>query len=360
MIARRGGLGPPEEEISGVTFHRVYRGIVGQVRRRGDGSGGTASEGGRGFQGRAYRIYLETCFAFYVACIAAQLIESQRLDVILERETAFGAGAMASAISGRPMVLEMIGPQYSPLSIRRCSKVLAYNDLMVPREAKAKAIFIKAAVNLNLFKPDRELARRRRRALGLNGAVTVGYVGSFLDWHGVDVLLDAAEIIKRQFVRVEFIMVGPHTAAIAESVTRRGLNDIVHLIGPVEYDCVPSYVNACDILVAPYNVRGTSRSKKGIGSPLKVLEYMACGKPAIGSDLAQVADLIDDGKNGLLFPQGDAASLASAIVTLAQNRELREEMGARATESVSERYSWLSLSKQLTTILNDVCVRPVR
>ena len=354
VISRRGRLNPKMEEIERVTFHRVYRGIIGQLRTRGTAGEGTASEGGIGLYGRAYHFYLESCFALYVACVAARMVESHGLDVIIERETAFGAGAIASKMTGRPMVLEMIGPRYSPLSMRRCSRVLAYNELMVPQKAMAKAVFVRAAVNLDLFKPNPEAGRGVRRELNLDGAVTVGYIGSFLDWHGIDDLLDAAEIINGKSGGIEFLMVGPHSDAIIESVSKRGLGDVVRLVGPVPYDKVPSFVNACDILVAPYNTLGTSRSQKGIGSPLKVLEYMACGKPSIGSDLPQVADLIEDGKTGLLFPQGDARTLASSIMALADDPHYRQQLGEQALASVRSAYSWSGLAEQIGSILEEV------
>ena len=160
VISRRGRLSQEVEEIEGVTFHRVYRGIIGPVRSRRGVSSGTASEGGSGLYGRAYHLYLESCFALYVAHVAARIIDSHGLDMIIERETAFGAGAMASKMTGRPMVLEMIGPRFSPLSMMRSSRVLAYNELMVPEDAMAKAVFIRAAVNLELFKPDQEAGRK--------------------------------------------------------------------------------------------------------------------------------------------------------------------------------------------------------
>jgi len=110
------------------------------------------------------------------------------------------------------------------------------------------------------------------------------------------------------------------------------------------------------MLVAPYNIRGTSRSGKGIGSPLKVLEYMACGKPAIGSDLPQVADLIENGKTGLLFPQGDARSLARSIMLLADDSGYRQRLGDQARAAANSAYSWSALAEQIGAILEEVRV----
>src|SRR6267378_1090110 len=107
VISRRARLSPEVEEIDGVTFHRVYRGVIGPLNSRGHADVTANSEGSSGLYGRAYHLYLETCFALYVACFAARIIDAHGLDVIIERETAFGAGAIASKMCRRPMVLEM-------------------------------------------------------------------------------------------------------------------------------------------------------------------------------------------------------------------------------------------------------------
>jgi glycosyltransferase involved in cell wall biosynthesis len=141
-------------------------------------------------------------------------------------------------------------------------------------------------------------------------------------------------------------------------VNDHGLQDMVRLIGPVPYEKVPSFVNACDIVVAPYNILHTpSRRNKGIGSPLKVLEYMACGKPAIGSDLPQVADLIQDGKTGLLFPQGNPRALASSIMALANDASYRRLLGDQGLAAVGSAYSWPTLARQVGSILDEVKFR---
>ena len=354
VISRRGNLAPEMENIDGVSVHRIYRGIISPVRRRNGVAYGTQSEGGSGFLGKAYHLYLESCFALYAAIVASRIIQTYSLDVIIERETAFGAGALASKMCNIPMVLEMIGPRYSNLSMRTCSKVFAYNERMLPRGAMEKVVFVKAAVNPGLFRPDREAGRAVRNQLALNGAFTVGYVGSFLDWHGVDDLLDAAAVIIKQSSGVKFVFVGPYTKEFTESVAKRELSDAVRVVGPVPYDQVPPYINACDILVAPYNITGTSRSTKGIGSPLKVLEYMACGKPTIGSALPQVADLVKDGMTGLLFPQGDSHSLARCIMLLANDPGMRQQLGDQALASVTGRYTWSILATEIASILDEI------
>ena len=96
--------------MMGSPFTGFFEGFSDRSGSRGPTASGTVSEGNGGLSGRAYHLYLETGFALYVACVAARFIDSYGLDVIIERETAFGAGAIASRLTGRPMVLEMIGP----------------------------------------------------------------------------------------------------------------------------------------------------------------------------------------------------------------------------------------------------------
>src|SRR5207245_2767384 len=61
-----------------------------------------------------------------------------------------------------------------------------------------------------------------------------------------------------------------------------------------------------------------------------VLEGMQAGLPVIAADAGGPAELIEHGVNGLLYPAGDREALASALVTLAGNPELRARLGAAA------------------------------
>jgi len=76
------------------------------------------------------------------------------------------------------------------------------------------------------------------------------------------------------------------------------------------------------------------------GSPTKLFEYMAMSRPVVASRLGQIADVIRDGENGILVDPGDAKALANAIVRLAENNQLREELGAMARQTVISGYTW--------------------
>jgi len=339
------------ETIRGVTFHRVYRapGGLAVFRKR-------TSIGGRGrspdsFLSRSYRFYLQTVNALRVGLKTSKLVRDFKLVGILERETAFGAGALASLFTGRPMLLEIIGPKTSPLSVRRCSHLFAYSEAMVPVGGRWKAEYVEAAVNTEIFKDDPVAARTIKAKYGLERSIVVGYVGTFQSFHGVNDLLDAAKLVRVSLPTVKLLLVGPRSAGAIAYAKKLGLQNTAVFTGPVPYEQIPALINAADILVAPYNILGSERDVQGIGSPLKVLEYMAVGKATIGSSLPQVQSMISDRTTGLIFPQGDARALADKIVSLAMNEDERIRLGTNASRTAKERYSWRHLAEKFGTAM---------
>lgn len=353
VVCRRERFQKREEEISGVVFHRVYRGLVGPLSASKPRAGSDTEA--HGAKAAIYGLYLRSVSALSAGLVASRLARVYKLQVIIERETAFGAGAIASMISHKPMILELIGPRYSRLSASVSSKILAYNEKMIPRGSADKTIFVKAAVNPDLFKPDFRSRASVRQRLGIDDSIVVGYVGTSQAWHGLDDLIRAAKILHRSDPRIKFLLVGP-MPGWARSRAELELVGSLILTGPVPYTSVANYINAADITVAPYNILKSTRRTKGIGSPLKVLEYMACGKAVVGSDLPQVTDLIDDRKNGLIFPQGSAEILAERIVELANDPSFREALGRSALEKVLREFSWNTFAIRLQAELSD-CVR---
>ena len=103
-------------------------------------------------------------------------------------------------------------------------------------------------------------------------------------------------------------MVGPYYKETEEKVSAAGIADSFIFTGPIQYEQVPKYMNAGDVLVAPYNperIESTEQVRKhGLGSPLKVFEYMAVGKPMITTDVKPISDPIEDGVTGYLVPPG--------------------------------------------------------
>ena len=75
-------------------------------------------------------------------------------------------------------------------------------------------------------------------------------------------------------------------------------------------------------------------SSRSEGLPFNIMEAMYYGLPVVASDVKGNSDLIQDGKNGFLFPYGNSSACAAQIKRLAQNRMLAQKLGEKAKLSV--------------------------
>jgi len=74
------------------------------------------------------------------------------------------------------------------------------------------------------------------------------------------------------------------------------------------------------------------------GTPVSLIEAMAAGKAVVATKVGGVADLVENGKTGLLVPSKDSDALASAVLCLLNDNNLRRCMGEKARVSVRSKY----------------------
>jgi glycosyltransferase involved in cell wall biosynthesis len=177
--------------------------------------------------------------------------------------------------------------------------------------------------------------------------VIVGFVGTFDQWHGADVLAHAFAIVSARVPHVRAIFVGDGAmfGHVVEIIERVGLADRVAFVGRVPHAEVPAYLSACDILAVPTipNPDGT----EFFGSPTKLFEYMAMGKAIVASPLGQVRDIISDGENGIWCEPGNPTSLAESIIALACDAPLRQKLGQKARADAVKYHSWSARARVL-------------
>lgn len=165
------------------------------------------------------------------------------------------------------------------------------------------------AVDIEAFTPpqyDQGLASE----LGLENKLVIGFLGSFYDYEGLDILIDALPYLKmKENAHLLLVGGGPREAALKEQVARLGLTSKVTFVGRVPQQEVGRYYSLCDILAFPRkSIRLTE-----LVTPLKPLEAMAQKKLVLASDIGGHRELISHGQTGLLFPSDDAQALAQSI-----------------------------------------------
>jgi len=80
---------------------------------------------------------------------------------------------------------------------------------------------------------------------------------------------------------------------------------------------------------------------------LVIVEALAAGTPVIATDVGDIAQIVRHGENGLLVPPRDPAALASAIQSLADDRDRLRALASRARASVLPRFSWEESGRRL-------------
>jgi glycosyltransferase involved in cell wall biosynthesis len=166
-----------------------------------------------------------------------------------------------------------------------------------------------------------------------------GYSGHFYPGRGAQMLLDLAGRLPE----VRFLLVGGEPQDIArlrEEAEAQRLNNVT-ITGFVANADLPRYQAACDLLLMPYQkqVAGSSGGDiAAVFSPLKLFEYLACGRPILSSDLPALREVLNQ-ENAVLLPGDERQTWAQAIQELQEHPGRRAQLAARARLDASH-YSW--------------------
>jgi len=207
---------------------------------------------------------------------------------------------------------------------------------------------IENGANTDLFRPvEKKIAREQ---IGFDKESNyVCFVGNLAPWQGLEYLINAAPNVLSK-VQVNFLIVGDGILRekLEKMVNELGIKDNFIFTGLVPYDSVPLYINASDVCVAPFI---KERNEKIGLSPLKIYEYMACGKPVISSRIPNL-EFIEEQNAGLLVEPENTLELASALVSLLSDDEF-EDIGANSSRYINLYHSWKHVSMKILEISQD-------
>lgn len=181
----------------------------------------------------------------------------------------------------------------------------------------------------------------------------VGFIGTFFPHQGLDTLITCAPNVIESVPNVLFLLVGDGRirSRLEAHIDEKGVSTYFLLTGSVAPEKVVRYINAMDICVAPF----TKARNEEIGlSPLKVYDYLACGKPVIASDIKGVGDLILHNNLGIAVPPDNPVELANAIKTLLLDDNLRASYSENGRKLVVEKYNWELTVKRILSICSNV------
>ena len=209
-----------------------------------------------------------------------------------------------------------------------CAKAIAYG--MDP----SRTVIFPWGIDLKQFKPKRATVRRQRS--------TVLFCDrSWEPRYGVDVLARAFVKVARQREDVSLLLLGGGSQGqtIRQILMSGGVYDRVQFGGQISQTDLPRWIHMAELYISPSHVDGSSVS---------LMEALACGLPALVSDIPANKEWVSEGVNGWLFPDGNADALAEKILAAIAQKRKFTQFGRAARELAEEKANW---NKNFKTLL---------
>ncbi len=183
-------------------------------------------------------------------------------------------------------------------------------------------------VDLEVFKPSKNDFLFNKLSIDFNSRL-IGYIGSITERKGLEYLIKAMTLIKKNYNNIKLILIGGYKKDEYEYYLKiKRLIEKLSLKGEVFFTEIISNmvtirdaINSLHIVVLPSLEERCSRT---------LLESLACGKAVVATRVGGTPEIIDDEINGILVDPMNERQLSEAILKLLLNEELRDKIGKNA------------------------------
>ena len=231
----------------------------------------------------------------------------------------------------------------------------AVRDWLVQEEGydPSNIIVIRNGVDMTRF-TSVPTGERIRYELGIpSDARLVVVVSRLARLKGIEYFLKAAAALKPRYPDVRFLIVGetsPPNPAYLEELQQLSatLGVVDRVIFTGRRSDIPAVLGAADVAVMPSLNEALSNV---------LLESMAAAAPVVATRVGGTPEALQDGKNGLLVPPGDAGAIATAVSQLLDDRDLSRQLGRSARAIISERFSVDRMVGSTENLYSDLLAR---
>jgi glycosyltransferase involved in cell wall biosynthesis len=231
--------------------------------------------------------------------------------------------------------------------VRHADHVIAISEVIKAETLRygipeGKVTVIQNGVDIERFDVSDKVRASVRKRLGYSDSdVVVGYIGRVEPHKNVGELVKAVQGLKGT-TKVKLLVVGGGDALSGVKSAASSLKGRARFTGFVNYDQVPQYYAASDIIVYP-----------SVYEPLGnvVLEAMAAGRPILASDVDGIPEIFVEGAGYLFEPK--AASIRERLQELVDDPDLRRKMGEKGRSSVGAN-SWRNVARMTVTVCKKV------
>jgi glycosyltransferase involved in cell wall biosynthesis len=179
--------------------------------------------------------------------------------------------------------------------------------------------------------------QKARQKLGLPQNFTAGYTGHLYAGRGIEMILEMAQLLPQ----MRFLLVGGRDADVERLRTETKHLPNVTFAGFVPNADLPIYQAAADVLLMPYGSKVAASSGGDIAAftnPLKMFEYLACGRPILASDLPILTEILNY-KNAIILPKNHVDAWVLSLQELQRTPERRKALSKAGRETAMQ-FSW--------------------
>ena len=222
---------------------------------------------------------------------------------------------------------------------RRADRIISltrsFRDDLIKRGIDREKIdVVENGVDLELFDPS-AVTLDARKILGIkDDCFLAGYVGTVGMAHGLETLLEAANLCKED-PRIHFLIMGEgaERGKLEELAEKMGLDNVT-FADFVPHEQIPAFLAAMDVVIVHLKAHPLFRTV----IPSKIFEAMAMGKPLIHAVEGESARIVEESGAGICVPSGNAEALAEAVVSLRESPEMALEFKKNGRRSAEQRY----------------------
>jgi glycosyltransferase involved in cell wall biosynthesis len=238
---------------------------------------------------------------------------------------------------------------------QRADRIIVHN-MVSQRELESLGVpsaKIRVIAHGNYLDSMREMGSpaEARRALGISeSAKVVLFFGQIKDTKGLDLLIEALPEVAREVPEVVLLIAGRPLKTRFESyealIDKLGVRARCRLhIGYVPDDEVAAYHAAADLVALPY---------RRIYQSGVLIMAMTYGRPVVVSDLPGMTEIITNGVNGYVFPQGSKDALARTLISALRDGKESQRVAARASEYIRKYHNWNSIGRETAELYDSV------
>ncbi|HOO54319.1 MAG TPA: glycosyltransferase family 4 protein [Methanothrix sp.] len=182
------------------------------------------------------------------------------------------------------------------------------------------------------------------------------YVGGLTEYRGVLQSLQAFKKVLKVLPEAKLLFLGNFSGNtgykenVFSYIRENDLNESVSFLGYVQHKNIPNYINLCDVGIV--FLQPIPRYENAV--PMKLFEYMSCGKPVIASDFSEIKNIVKEIDCGILVDPTVPDEIATAMIYLLSHQEEGKRMGLKGKFAVGEKYNWEVIEERIFKVYDDI------